>query len=412
MINTLKLTRFKNFQEAELVCGPLTLLIGTNASGKSNVRDAFRFLHGIGRGCKLAEIVGEKYESGALQWQGIRGGLTEITYDTADTFALELSYDHKYVYRIEVNPLHPTRPRVVSESLYANDEFMFEAQAEQPDPLHIKINIRPGGNYRRAQPIVFISDQPVLSQILQEKTFAKRRDQAAQEVEQAGQTLLEALSAIRFLDLSPDAMRNPAFPGQPLGDRGENLSAVLLEICENATRKRNLAEWLKTLTPMDVQDFDFIKDQQGRVSAVLIEAHRTTSIFSASDGTLRFLAIAAALLAETSGQFYFLEEIENGIHPTRLHLLLDLIEQNVAHSNHRIVATTHSPQLLRLVNPETLAHTSLIYRLEGQQDGHIQLLQNLPQPAREILYEKDRAALYESGWFENIVSFMAAEEKA
>ncbi|MGD9101036.1 MAG: AAA family ATPase [Anaerolineae bacterium] len=30
----------------------MTILIGTNAAGKSNLRDAFRFLHGIGRWTK------------------------------------------------------------------------------------------------------------------------------------------------------------------------------------------------------------------------------------------------------------------------------------------------------------------------------------------------------------------------
>jgi hypothetical protein len=69
MIKSVRLTNFKNFQDAELSLGKLTLLVGTNASGKSNLRDAFRFLHGIGRGYSLAEIFGEKWgEGGELQW--------------------------------------------------------------------------------------------------------------------------------------------------------------------------------------------------------------------------------------------------------------------------------------------------------------------------------------------------------
>ena len=59
--------------------GGLSLLIGTNASGKSNIRDALRFIHGISRGYTLAEVMGEKYvEGGVLQWKGIRGGVREI----------------------------------------------------------------------------------------------------------------------------------------------------------------------------------------------------------------------------------------------------------------------------------------------------------------------------------------------
>src|SRR5207249_2719431 len=75
MITRLRLQRFKNFRDAELHLGPLTLLVGANATGKSNLRDAFRFLHGVGRGYSLAEIFGEKWgDGGELQWHGIRGG--------------------------------------------------------------------------------------------------------------------------------------------------------------------------------------------------------------------------------------------------------------------------------------------------------------------------------------------------
>lgn len=47
VLSKLILRNFKNFRDAELTLGPLSLLVGTNASGKSNLRDAFRFLHGI-----------------------------------------------------------------------------------------------------------------------------------------------------------------------------------------------------------------------------------------------------------------------------------------------------------------------------------------------------------------------------
>jgi AAA15 family ATPase/GTPase len=56
MFKSLRLERFKNFKDAELTLGPLTVLIGANASSKSNIRDAFRFLHGIARGYNLTEI--------------------------------------------------------------------------------------------------------------------------------------------------------------------------------------------------------------------------------------------------------------------------------------------------------------------------------------------------------------------
>ncbi|MGD0044512.1 MAG: AAA family ATPase, partial [Isosphaeraceae bacterium] len=38
MIESIHLKRFKNFQDATLKLGPLTILIGANAAGKSNLR--------------------------------------------------------------------------------------------------------------------------------------------------------------------------------------------------------------------------------------------------------------------------------------------------------------------------------------------------------------------------------------
>ena len=79
MIKSLHLKHFKNFKNATLRLGPFTVLIGANASGKSNIRDAFRFLHGIGMHYRLAEILGEAYYGSACLgrhpgWE-TRGGI-------------------------------------------------------------------------------------------------------------------------------------------------------------------------------------------------------------------------------------------------------------------------------------------------------------------------------------------------
>ena len=82
------------------------------------------------------------------------------------------------------------------------------------------------------------------------------------------------------------------------------------------------------------------------------------SVYSMSDGTLRFLAMLAALLAEDPTRFYFFEEIDNGIHPARQWLLLELIEKQTATRPMQVVTTTHSPGLLTSVNDSTFANTS------------------------------------------------------
>jgi Predicted ATPase len=92
MLKKIRLERFKNFKEAELTLGNFTILVGTNATGKSNIGDALRFLHGISRGYNLAEILGEKWgQGGFLEWEGIRGGKQNITFQNSPTFAIEVT---------------------------------------------------------------------------------------------------------------------------------------------------------------------------------------------------------------------------------------------------------------------------------------------------------------------------------
>ena len=91
MLTSLQLVDFKNFRDETLHMGPLTVIVGANASGKSNLRDAFRFLHGIGRGYALSEIIGGKYGVGGQpEWAPIRGAVDEIIRFGRPDFTLRI----------------------------------------------------------------------------------------------------------------------------------------------------------------------------------------------------------------------------------------------------------------------------------------------------------------------------------
>ncbi len=422
MLKKLRLERFKSFQEAELVLGPLTLLVGTNASGKSNVRDALRFLHGISREYTLAEIIGEKWiEGGVLQWKGIRGGTREATFQGMSTFVLEVTFTIKgdsserdASYRIEVDAgTNGKAPRVVAERLIVKGrgDFVFDSHPSvdplsQDDALHLNIRVRKQGGRGRSPSISLPSQRPVLSQLPDAKSVP-------QAVQETAQSALEAFSSMRFLDLNPEALRLPSLLGQNiLGDRGENLSSVLHAICENPSGKESLIQWVQELTPMDAKDFVFPADPAGKILVTLVEENgQKTSAYSASDGTLRFLAMIAALLGPEPARFYFFEELENGIHPTRLHLLLQLIEQRVSQGGIQMVATTHSPQLLGLINQTTLKHASLLYRLVDKADTRIKRILDIPE-ARRVIEQQDLTRLHASGWLEDAVAFVEGEDAA
>jgi hypothetical protein len=223
---------------------------------------------------------------------------------------------------------------------------------------------------------------------------------------------LQELDSIRFIDFSPELMRKSSIPGQLiLSDRGDNLSSVLQAICEKPELKHALANWVQELTPMDVADFEFVPDAEGKILVYMVEEDgRKTSANSASAGTLRFLGMLAALLGPKPARFYFLEEIDNGIHPARLALLMDLLDNQSKGKDIQIVATTHSPQVLRLIKEENLKYATLAYRLKGNTEGRLKPLTEIPH-LLEVIKRKDIARLHESSWMENTMEFSEGSPK-
>ena len=195
-----------------------------------------------------------------------------------------------------------------------------------------------------------------------------------------------------------------------MGDRGENLSSVLEMICSDLSHKDVLLDWIRELTPMDAADFEFQSDAAGRILVTLVEKSGVrTSALSASDGTLRFLAMIAALLGPNPAGFYFFEEIDTGIHPNRLGLLVQLIEQQVQKGKVQVVTTTHSPQLLGLLQQQSLQHASIIYRSPYSPGAAIKRLLELPD-AGEVIAQDGAAYLHAAGWMEDAMAFSEVDQ--
>ena len=326
MITSIRLKNFKNFADETLRVGPFTILVGANASGKSNIRDAFRFLSGIGRGYTLPAIFGGKHEAG---WKSIRGAMNEIVQFGQEAFSIEveLKLDGKeWRYSIEVGcsingTLHVTKEKlkIGLKTIYS---YSFRDGADHLQVLGDNLPFPKSPDKKLT--FEFGVERPFLSALSRrsaetdtELDLSLPESFPFRDVEKA----LQEFARMRFLELSPEQMRKSAFPGATpgatvLGDSGENLPVVLREICTDPEREKILASWLADLTPMDVTGFRFPTEHRGQVDLLLCEKNgRKVFADSASDGTLRFLAILAALLGENRNSLYFFEEIDTGIHP-------------------------------------------------------------------------------------------------
>ncbi|MCY3682145.1 MAG: AAA family ATPase [Gemmatimonadetes bacterium] len=411
MITSIRLVNFKNFADETLRVGPFTVIVGANASGKSNIRDAFRFLHGIGRDYTLAEIIGGKYgPGGQREWEPIRGAANEIIRFGQETFSIEVEilwgdggpHSEKAQYMIEVGLAKRKSDEfeIKKEKLIVESETSFTAQSAGE-------NLRVRGVWDREQKEILLeSNQAALRQLMEYFRVEAVRNKVPVELISMMGWINYILSDIHFPELSPDRMREPSLPGaEMLGNFGENLPTVLEEICTDSRRKKILTSWVHELTPMDVKDFEFPRDPSGRVHLRLCEANgRKVSAYSASDGTLRFLAMLAVLLGENPKSLYFFEEIDTDIHPARLHLLMDLIERQTAKQGIQVITTTHAPTLLTVMNDQTFENTSIVCRLEDSSDAIIRPVVDLPN-VRELRQDQGLGRLHESGWMETALYF-------
>ena len=417
MITSIRLKNFKNFANETLRVGPFTVLVGANASGKSNIRDAFRFLSGIGRGYTLAEIVGGK---SGTDWNTIRGAVNEIIRFGKSAFSLEvgLKLDGKEVcYTIKVG-FNAGVFQVIQEQLEAGSETVYEAFSDHGSPSYVHVVAGP------PQPgkvhSLILPSPPALSMFgalalrLREPAESADFSSGMLRASEISGAVMGELERMRFLELSPERMREPAFPGTTvLGDSGENLPVVLRDICADPKREEILTSWIAELTPMDVTGFEFPTDPSGRVHLTLCEANGSkVSAYSASDGTLRFLAMLTVLLGENPNGLYFFEEIDTGIHPARQWLLLELIEKQAAKNNIQVVTTTHSPDLLTLVNDSTFEHLSVVCRLEDSQDAIIRPVAELPNAKKLRTSQGGLGRLLTSRWMETALAFTEDYDEA
>ena len=172
--------------------------------------------------------------------------------------------------------------------------------------------------------------------------------------------MLEALSNVFILDPVPHQMREYVSEKDvQLRKNAENLSPVLANLLENRATRSVLLDMTRSLSEAQVSKMDIVTSELGDVM-VTIQERIGTEVEQIparlmSDGTLRFLAIAAALLdlSQATGESdevdgrrtLVVEEIENGLHPSQAAVLLDQLKGS-ATKGVQTLATTHSPAIL------------------------------------------------------------------
>ncbi len=356
MIRQIKFKNWKSFKDATLPIEQLTVLIGTNASGKSNALDAFEFLLRTANASDIqSAIIGDSSTA------GIRGGLEWATHRGGKYFTIEVlvsGEDEKtdYEYTISITTAGNVA-EILSEQL---------------------IRVRYQGSIKRRLRL-FWTDDPdegapgITARLYNTKSGTKqpvRRNisvlsqleihELRREIEVGIKQVSKSLKNIYILDPNPSSMRGYSRPSERLMRDASNIAGVLAALppSRKAEVEREITAYAKNIPEKDISKVWAETVDRHKVDAMLYCIENWTEDDTAeidargmSDGTLRFVSVIAALLTQPQGSMIVVEEIDNGLHPSRAIYLLKAIREIGSNRKIDLLITTHNVALLDALPP-------------------------------------------------------------
>jgi predicted ATPase len=336
-VTRVRIKNYKSIADCDVSLGPLTVLLGLNASGKSNFVDALSF---------VADALSSSLQQAAKD----RGGTDEIARQVDgpwQTVVIELdlalatatgfpeSTPVNYGFELRLDQMTTRQPvTVVREWCHLGDG---EASIGYDRHFLAARDLKPGGSDPRK----------ARSGELWLRTAAAESDRFA--------ALHTALLGLSFHAPDPTAMRALELraAGASLGRRGERLGEVLGFLAQNFPPvKERIDDYLAVIAPgalgLDQRVLDTYSTVQLRM---LDESSGTIHRFnpdSMSDGTLRAAGLLAALFQPDSLVGYVTlvcaDEPELGLHPTAAGALFDALTEAAEHV--QVIVATQSADLL------------------------------------------------------------------
>lgn len=364
-LEEIRLPAFKSVRHATLPLSDLTLLVGRNGSGKSNVLDGLWVLSRLATGGEIRDLL-----DGGRDGPAVRGGAEGCAPLGTDRFQLGCSVaTHEAVFHLDLTVVVRPVVQIVEEHLWSEPlpgsrsrrkaRTLLRSEPADLDSADLDARWHQSGKAMSA-PVAFRASHLLSSQV---RTRIPATTAAGRAVHEAAAAVLGALGGVFVLDPVPHAMRQyvPARDNR-LRRQADNLSAVLGRLLDHPGVYERLLTMVRALTESDIVSMTTEQSPLGDLMLVqrevIGEEEATIPTRLMSDGTLRVLAILAALLEaseETSPSPTILEgapttlvieEIENGLHPSQAAAIVErvLVESRAQHI--RTFATTHSPAML------------------------------------------------------------------
>ncbi|MBF0283683.1 MAG: AAA family ATPase [Magnetococcales bacterium] len=413
MIKRLTLHNWKSFSDAQLEIDPLTVLIGTNASGKSNALDAILFLHRISTGVSLTEALSGNASlpplRGGLEWAALKG---ERGFSLSVLVEGEEKTDYEYNVTVAINDskciiaseyLLRRRYRTENRGGRPYEIYLFWTDGCQDDSPGITARLY---NEKRGAPRQSLRSHAILSQLGQQ-TLRK-------EITDGVEQVTSMLRGIFILDPIPANMRGFSSFSDTFNHDASNIAGVIAALSIKKKRELEAAikKYMRRLPERDILRIWAEPVGRFRSDAILYceegwrqegASEELVDSRGMSDGTLRFLAILTALITMPVGNLLVIEEVDNGLHPSRAGLLVSMLKEIGAERKVDVLATTHNPALLDALGPEMIPYVTVSHR--DPETGHSQLtlLEDVPHLPR-LLAMGSVGRLSSSGKLEQAIS--------
>jgi predicted ATPase len=424
MLTRLKVSGFKNLYNVDVRFGPFTCIAGTNGVGKSNLFDAIEFLSKLAEHSLVEAALSVRDEGGKTG--DIRSLFLRMRdeYSSEMSFAAEmiipskgidelgqaatasstfLSYKIKIGYRTDSELSDIASLEILEEELKRIYPSNTTKHILFPHHIDWRRSAIPDRlpNFRTREKPYFISTR--IKENSREIVLHTDGGRSGREIIlSAGnlpRTVLSFVNASesptallakremqswRILQLEPSALRQPDNFTSPtkLQANGSHLAANIYHLARfyqqrvghiNSESKDDnndydlYTKFANSLANL-IDDIDTVwvdRDNRRELLTLMVKgkdgiAHPARSL---SDGTMRFLALAALQLDPIAQGLLCLEEPENGIHPERIPKILDLL-QNIATNPHepigednplrQVIINTHSPAVVQQVPDDSL----------------------------------------------------------
>ncbi len=344
MLKRLKVKNYKSLEDIEIPLKPLTVFVGPNNAGKSNILDCLLFLREL-----LEQGPPAVHSRGGFRYLVWGGDLKRQIEIELDAQIPDASGSERLItYRIEIagGPRHyaiskeACSMRIDGEERKLLELIQGRGKAwDEDEKLIVDISGGPDRLYLRScqDPARY----PILS------------------------ALFGAIHNWAFYNFVPSRMEQPgpAKKALRLQREGENISSVLHTFqSEWGESFAEVEELLKAAIP-EMERLLTPLTEEGQTYLAVEERGFPLRIpsWAMSDGTLRFLGQLVALFSPDPPSLACFEEPENCIHPGLLELVVDVFKS--ASREIQILVTTHSPNLLNFLALENLM---IVEKVDGK----------------------------------------------